>query len=127
MTAVKGWIGIDLDGTLAEYHGWNNGKIGEPIQLMVERVKGWLAEGKSVRIMTARVGIQEDAYSEESGSAATKEFADCQRSLIEDWCLEHVGQKLPVTAAKDFAMIELWDDRVVRVEHNTGRILSVLR
>ena len=69
---MKDWIGVDLDGTLAEYHGWNDGKIGEPIQLMVERVKRWLAEGKSVRIMTARVGVQEDAYSDESGSAATK-------------------------------------------------------
>lgn len=118
------WIGVDLDGTLAEYHGWNGGKVGGPIPLMVERVKKWLAEGKSVRILTARVGVQEDAYSEESGSAATKEFAERQRKLIEEWCLKHIGRKLPVTASKDFAMVELWDDRAVSVEHNTGRVIE---
>ena len=52
----EGWIGVDLDGTLAEYLGWQGmGHIGEPIAPMVERVKAWLAEGKDVRIFTARV------------------------------------------------------------------------
>lgn len=44
-----GWIGVDLDGTLAEYHGWDDGRIGAPIPKMVQRVKQWLAEGKEVR------------------------------------------------------------------------------
>ena len=36
----KGWIGADLDGTLAEYHGWSaDGSIGNPVPDMVERVK----------------------------------------------------------------------------------------
>ena len=36
----SGWIGVDLDGTLAEYHGWKGSEhIGPPIPLMVERVK----------------------------------------------------------------------------------------
>lgn len=39
----EGWIGVDLDGTLAEYLGWQGmGHIGEPIAPMVERVKAWL-------------------------------------------------------------------------------------
>ena len=51
-----GWIGVDLDGTLAEYHGWHDdGRIGKPILPMVARVKKWLAEGKEVRIVTERV------------------------------------------------------------------------
>lgn len=51
----KGWIGVDLDGTLAHYDGWKGPEhIGAPIPAMVERVKAWLAEGKEVRISTAR-------------------------------------------------------------------------
>ena len=52
----EGWIGIDLDGTLAEYDGWKGVEhIGKPIPSMVERVKAWIIEGKDVRIFTARV------------------------------------------------------------------------
>ena len=41
----SGWIGVDLDGTLAKYSTWNNGQIGDPIPAMVERVKKWLLLG----------------------------------------------------------------------------------
>jgi hypothetical protein len=37
---MKGWIGVDLDGTLAESTKWvSPSHIGEPIHKMVERVK----------------------------------------------------------------------------------------
>jgi hypothetical protein len=39
---------------------------------------------------------------------------------IDAWCLQHIGQILPVTNVKDFAMAELWDDRAVQVRINTG-------
>jgi hypothetical protein len=42
---------------------------------------------------------------------------------IEAWCLLNVGQVLPITHEKDFGMIELWDDRAVTVEENTGRVI----
>lgn len=116
---VSGWIGVDLDGTLAEYHGWGNGEIGVPIPRMVARVKKWLADGVEVRIFTARVGVGA-GFSSESGVCDTLEFANQQRALIESWCEIHIGQKLPVTSQKDFAMIELWDDRCVFVAMNTG-------
>lgn len=104
---MSGWIGVDLDGTLAHYEGWNNGEIGEPIPLMATRVRGWLAIGQEVRIFTARVGQYEGSHE--------------QRTLIQDWTEKHFGVRLPVTATKDFAMIELWDDRAIQVEMNTGR------
>jgi len=51
-----GWIGVDLDGTLAIYTELTPLlKIGEPIPPMVDRVKRWIAEGHEVRIMTARM------------------------------------------------------------------------
>jgi hydroxymethylpyrimidine pyrophosphatase-like HAD family hydrolase len=114
--AVSGWIGVDLDGTLALYKGEVK-SIGDPIPLMAERVRAWLDQGVDVRIVTARVA------SHPYDSELNKVFIAEQTQLIQDWTEKHFGVRLPVTASKDFAMIELWDDRAVRVEMNTGRIL----
>jgi len=108
-----GWIGVDLDGTLAIFDGWKGPKIiGEPIPLMVDRVKNWISEGIEVRILTARV----------STSNPQKIGAE---DAIKEWCLKNIGKVLPITSEKDYGLIELWDDRCIRVESNTGRILSV--
>lgn len=104
---MSGWIGVDLDGTLAHYDEWRGVEhIGAPIEPMVARVKAWLAEGRDVRIFTARV----------AGN-------DHREALphIQEWCWRHLGEVLLVTNAKDFGMVELWDDRCVQVESNTGR------
>lgn len=103
----EGWVGFDLDGTLAEYDGWRGIEhIGAPIHAMLERVKEKLARGEDVRIFTARVAGQE---------------GDQARRYIDAWCREHLGRTLPVTNVKDQQMTELWDDRAVQVEANTGR------
>ena len=48
MSQQNGWIGVDLDGTLAHYEGWKGIEhIGAPVPAMLERVKNWLAEGKA--------------------------------------------------------------------------------
>lgn len=109
---MSGWIGVDLDGTLARYDGWehNHNQIGEPIQPMLRRVIGWLSNHQDVRIFTARASASGSDYVE-------------QTRLIEEWCLKHIGKALPITCKKDFGMIELWDDRAVSVEMNTGRDL----
>lgn len=109
MSATHGWIGVDLDGTLAHYDGWKGiDHIGEPVPLMVERVKAWRAAGREVRIFTARV---------------CREGDECiqARAAIVLWCHQHLGEVLPITNIKDFGMVELWDDRAVQVEANTGR------
>lgn len=121
---MNGWIGVDLDGCLAEYHGWQkDGSIGPPVPRMVERVKKWISEGKQIKIFTARVCTLLER-SGESGEVATVEFAKRQEGLIEVWCLEHIGQVLPVTCVKDFGMIELWDDRCIQVIPNVGICLD---
>lgn len=111
----NGWIGVDLDGTLSMHEqGLRvNDEIGAPIPIMVERVKSWLRQGWEVRIVSARVS-----------SGLPKEFRDKQQKLICAWTEEHVGTMLMAVAEKDFGMLELWDDRARRVEHNTGRILG---
>ena len=105
-----GWIGVDLDGTLAKYEGWsaNHDQIGEPVPAMLRRVIDWLNNHEEVKIFTARA------------SASGTDYVD-QIRLIEAWCEKHIGRKLPITNKKDFGMIELWDDRAVQVEMNTGR------
>ena len=114
---MSGWIGVDFDGTLAVYDGWNDGSLGAPVPLMLQRVKDWLADGKEVRIVTARVSSTGLMVGQKRDDES---FAEQQRHAIQAWCVEHIGRPLKVTASKDFAMTELWDDRAVRVEMNTG-------
>lgn len=108
----KGWIGVDLDGTLARYEGWKGvGHIGEPIKPIMDRVKLLLQNSDyDVKIFTARV--------------ANPAQADEARAYIEHWLQANGLPVLEVVFAKDFAMVELWDDRCVAVEHNTGRFLN---
>ena len=107
-TGTRGWIGVDLDGTLAEYHGWKGIEhIGSPVPAMLARVKTWLEQGIEVRVFTARVCCPSKRR------IATR--------AIGDWCERNGLPRLAVTNAKDFQMIELWDDRAVRVETNVGR------
>jgi hypothetical protein len=110
----RGWVGVDLDGTLAEWHGWkvSGGKIGAPIPAMVARVKAWLQDGIEVRIFTARAALH--------GTHATVADLEAQRVAIDVWCFEHIGRTLTTTNVKDPDMIELWDDRAVQVVRNTG-------
>ena len=112
------WIGVDLDGTLAFYNGWQGPyHIGEPIMPMVYRIKKWLQEGKKVKIFTARVsnhGVNQD------GSYVLAYDLARVKKQIEAFCFEHIGQILEITNVKDFAMTELWDDRAVRVQFNKG-------
>lgn len=97
------WVGVDLDGTLACCDKWRGAEhIGPAIPEMLERVHGWLAEGKTVKIFTAR--------------------ASCpgQIPFVKRWLEEHGIGHLEVTNIKDYRMIELWDDRCVQVVPNTG-------
>lgn len=122
---ANGWYGVDLDGTLAEYHG-NHEEIGPPVPAMLERVKGWLAEGRNVRIVTARVsGLDSSRGAPEAWDARTLHIAR-QRVLIERWCQEHLGQVIPIQCHKDYAMIALYDDRAVQVLPNRGELLDDL-
>jgi hypothetical protein len=110
MAQSHGWIGVDLDGTLARYDGWvSETHIGPPIPLMVAPVRTWLAAGVTVKIVTARVG------------STTPNDHAAVTAAIKAWCREHVGWELEVTAHKDYQMVELWDDRCVQVVPNTGR------
>lgn len=115
------WIGVDLDGTLARYDGWGAyNEIGEPLEPMMSRVKQMLADGDEVRIFTARVCYEKDVC-RHTGVPFTR--ADMVNA-IQDWCEKHGLPRLRVTNVKDIYMKELWDDRAVQMEPNTGRTVG---
>lgn len=112
-----GYIGVDLDGTLVNYDRWRgSGHIGTPIPTMMLRVIHWRNTGKEVRIITARV--------------APDQHPDDLAAFLKAWAVWsqlHFNQILPVQAHKCRKLKELWDDRAVAVEPNTGRRLSPSR
>lgn len=102
-------IAVDLDGTLAEYHGWQGpNHIGAPISLMVSRVKNWVESGFTVVIFTARI---------DDDRPETVKY-------IQDWCEAQGLPRLQVTNVKQRDFHAFYDDRCVQVEPNTGRIVT---
>ena len=100
-----GWIGVDFDGTLVEYTGWQGiYHIGKPVKPMMDRVKQWLKEGKTVKIFTARA----------------KGGDKNQIKVIKEWMKNNGLPELEITNVKDRYMDELWDDKCVQVVKNKG-------
>ena len=102
-----GWIGVDLDGTLAHYESGQFPKIGEPIKPMLDRVYEWIESGEEVRICTARAAIGDEAI-----------------EAIRDWLAPLGLDHLEITCKKDPDMEELWDDKAVQVIPNTGQPIT---
>lgn len=110
-----GWIGVDLDGTLAEYdhESYSHDKIGSPIKSMCDTIRNHLKEGTEVRLFTARAGLP------------AKELME----FLQAWNVfsyEQFGLMLNVTNKKDFQMISLYDDRAKQVVPNRGDLLEDL-
>jgi hypothetical protein len=103
----QGWIGVDLDGTLAEYDARRGIEhIGRIVQPMLNRVRSWLNAGITVKIFTARA----------TDATLT--------SLVKPWLRDHNLPDLEVTNCKDSQLLQIWDDRAIQVEINTGHILT---
>lgn len=102
------WVGFDLDGTLAfDGGGEHTGQIGAPIPATAEIVKALLAEGREVRIVTARVA---PGFGDHEG----------QRAKVLAWFIEHFGIGVAIVHGKDPDMETLYDDRAVQLVKNTG-------
>lgn len=114
-TYVEHCIDVDLDGTLAAYDPaeiYEPLRIGTPIAPMIARMRRWLADGRCVRIMTARVAPPIGATEKRALIAA-----------IDSWMQKHVGSTVPISNCKDMHTAEIWDDRAVKVGFNTGEPL----
>ena len=96
---------VDFDKTLAHHEtGWGIEKIGEPIPSMLARVKRLLAQGKGVKIFTARA---------QYGAKVKRD--------IQDWLEKHGLPRLEVTNVKKDDIAEIWDDKAKQVKPNTGK------
>lgn len=147
----KGWYGFDLDGTLAKYDGWKGiDRIGEPVKPMVDLIKRMHAEGKVVKILTARVSHRHNVNTDPSlGPDGPKDIYDGEQSVstfarhgdgtpacavkrkyasdfIREWCEANLGFIPEITHEKDHLMLELYDDRVKQVVPNEGFLVEDL-
>ena len=101
------WYGIDLDGVLAQFDTWQGIRyIGKPIPNMVKKVMALHDSGIEVRIFTAR--------------AATPESIP----YIKAWLKQNNLPDWKITNAKDWGMVEIWDDRCKQVIPNTGNFVG---
>lgn len=98
------WIGIDLDGTLAQYtHFLGHDHIGEPVPEMLDFVKRLIAQGQTVKIFTARATDPESI------------------PVIKAWAARHGLGDIEVTCVKDYGMTVIYDDRAIGIITNTGK------
>jgi hypothetical protein len=98
----SGVILVDLDGTLAQYDGYKGHEhIGEPVPLMLLRVRRWLTSGQTVKLFTARAS-NPDAI-----------------PAIKTWLIKH-GIDMEITNQKDYTAVQIWDDRAIQIIPNTG-------
>jgi hypothetical protein len=82
-----------------------------PVEKMVNRVKTWLANGEKVTIFSAAANPTNDW----DGRIARG---------MGDWSEKHIGVRLPVTGIKEESFDDMWDDKAVALEPNTGKRLS---
>ncbi|WP_397384050.1 hypothetical protein, partial [Prosthecobacter sp.] len=99
----SGWIGVDLDGTLARSDPAKSPNyIGAPVPQMIKRVRYWIKTGRTVKIFTSRAGDPDDEI------------------RINQWCVRHGLPELEITNRKDHKMLALWDHRAVGLVRNLG-------
>jgi hypothetical protein len=99
-----GYIAFDFSGTLAKHKDQTTDKFqpGEPVPDMIKIAKAFLDKGYKVKILTVHGGKPDDV------------------KTIQAWSQKNIGQKLEVTNVKQHGLIQLWDDRAIRVERNKG-------
>jgi hypothetical protein len=107
--AKKGWIGIDLDGTLARSDNRSDRGIGNPVPKMMTRLNHLIQEGYRIKIFTARASDPAEII------------------LIKKWLTENGLPELEITNVKDYGMMLLYDDRAIQVITNTGEIVESAR
>jgi len=137
---VAGWYGFDLDGTLAVYDGWRGiDHIGAPVAPMVRLARRMHEIGLRIKVVTARVSprplpeTRPNPYVKHSWCVQDPDVQTWAlkpdwgaREFVQEWCYRNLGFAPGVTHEKDYAMLQLFDDRCVQVEANTGRVLGRL-
>ena len=138
----EGWVGFDLDGTLAKYDGWKGiDHIGEPVKPMVERIREMHKAGRKVKILTARVSPRTDPETKPNPYLENHWCVEAPDDMpwalrtgtwtalefIQDWCWKVLGFVPEITHEKDHLMVDLYDDRCHQVVPNTGEVVEEQR
>lgn len=121
----KGWVGFDLDGTLATYTGWVGfSRIGQPVPEIVSLMVAYASQGYEVRVFTGRVAPDPD-----SNDIPVED----RRDLIRQWLSTCVVPYLPegypeikITHEKDKYLYMAYDDRVQGVVPSKGLLYTDL-
>lgn len=113
MTKTHKTIAVDFDGTLADDSRVKYPDLGPPIPAMVERVRGWIQDGHTVTIFTARLA-EKDRDKERDQVKRLTEWLDLINLTQKD------GRPLVLTATKLPEFDEFWDDKAIGVIRNTG-------
>jgi hypothetical protein len=100
------WVGVDFDGTLARHNPQDFPQAGEPIEPMVEFVKGLLEQDVRVKVFTARAG--------------DPTIAGQNLLPVIEFCRAHFGEALPITATKDYLCVAILDDIAIGVNRDEG-------
>jgi hypothetical protein len=101
-------IALDFDKTLARHESaWGISRVGEPIPLMVAKVKEWVAKGYKITIFTARL----------SHDLSQNKI---QEGLIKGFLAKNGLPDFDVTAMKLSSFTHIIDDRGYHVFPNTG-------
>lgn len=101
-------IYIDFDGTIATQKDGYQREIGEPIMPMIDRINKWIKQGHNITIFTARA----------------ENMNISEKLDIEMFCVKYFGRVLPITAIKHHECDLYIDDKAIRVERNTGKLLN---
>lgn len=102
---MQNWLAVDLDGTLAEYHGFQGvDHIGNPVPSVVEALKERYRQGWKIAIFTARL-------EDDDGTA---------ESHIVKWLMHWDIPSHEITNKKRKVFREFWDDRAVQIIPNVG-------
>lgn len=105
-------IAFDLDGTLAEYHGWKGvSHIGAPVPKMIDRLLFHIENGDECIIFTSRVGhddVHQNTMAEHH---------------ISKWLRDNDLPYMKITARKLPGIRLFYDDRALHVEKNLGVVI----
>jgi hypothetical protein len=117
----KYWIGVDLDGTLFKIIDHQPPfKLGPAIPEMLARVRLWVKERKTVKILTARC-----AWSAEEAKAMGSPpscYPKAQRRDIRKHLAMYGLAHLEIRNKLDPYCVEIWNDRAIRVDRDEGTV-----
>lgn len=108
------WIGIGLDGVLSKTlddEFWDDSKIGEPVESIVELAKSLIGNSVKIKIFTSRV----------NSSNPMRRVAE---RAIREWTRRHIGMALPSTSEIDHLCLDMFLADCHQVIPDKGKILE---